>query len=74
MAQFRNFYFTLVTDEECNVIEETIEGILDITFSDTFGEGESFTKEEKMEFLDDLIADIEAYKQKYECSKTYDRI
>ena len=64
MAQFRDFYFTLVTDEECNVIEETIEDILDITFSDTFRDGESFTKEEKMEFLDDLIADIEAYKQK----------
>ena len=64
MAQFRDYYFTLVTDEECNVIEETIEGILDITFSDTFGDGESLTKEEKMEFLDDLIADIEAYKQK----------
>lgn len=64
MAQFRDYYFTLVTDEECNVIEETIEGILDITFSDTFGDGEPFTKEEKMEFLDDLIADIEAYKQK----------
>lgn len=65
MERFRDYHFTLIiTDERSNVIEDTIEDLLDYTFSDIFGDGEPFTKEEKMEFLDDLIADIEAYKQK----------
>ncbi|MBQ0142748.1 MAG: hypothetical protein KBT06_08120 [Prevotellaceae bacterium] len=63
MAQFRDFYFTFMTDEEFNVIEGTIEDFLDWTF-DTDEDDEPFTKEEKLELLDDLIADIEAYKQK----------
>ena len=65
MARFRDYHFTLIiTDERSNVIEGTIEDLLDYTFSDIFGDGEPFTKEEKRELLDDLIADIEAYKQK----------
>ena len=64
MAQFRDFYFTLFTSEDCNYIEGTIEEFLDWTFDDTDENVESFTKEEKLELLDDLIADIEAYRQK----------
>lgn len=60
MAQFRDFYFTLFTSEDCNFIEGTIEEFLDWTFEDKV----SLTKEEKLELLDDLITDIETYKQK----------
>lgn len=35
MAQFRDFYFTFMTDEEFNVIEGTIEDFLDRTFENT---------------------------------------
>ena len=45
MAQFRDFYFTFMTDEEFNVIEGTIEDFLDWTF-DTDEDEEPFLFQE----------------------------
>ena len=62
----RDFYLTFITVDGRCTVEGTIEDFFDYTFDDTAETeyDEPFTKEEKLEFLDNLIEDIKAYKLK----------